>query len=308
MGIDEATAAIARRQHSLITLDQLRTLGLCVDAVDYRVRLGRLERLEPRLFRIAGAVETWEQRVLGACLSVGAPAVACRRTAAVLWDLLRLQDAPIELAVPRPRNPKWVDARVFRSTDIIAAHRTIHKGIPTTSVARTLVDLGAVVPAQFVDDAVDRALVEEMATPAELTAILDNVARQGRRGVGALRSALADFPEGVETLLEAKLVRLINRSTLPPPTLQHWVSIGGRPRYRIDVAYPEAMIAIEGDGREAHGRRQPFEDDRARQNVLEIMGWRFLRFTFRQVTLRGEWVIAQIRDMYRACLPAARRS
>ena len=297
---DFEIAKLARRQHMLVTLDQLRNLGLSEDAVRHRLEAGRLERLEPRLFRIGGSEESWRQRVLGACLSVGEHAVACRQTAAVLWELIRLDEPPVELAVPRPRSPQWVSAKIFRSTDIIGAHRTVLDGIPVTTVARTLVDLGAVASPSMVENAVDAAVVSRLTTVRELRAMLDNVARQGRRGVGALRAAIEFLEEGPESVLEAKLLRLILGSTLPRPTLQHRVNAGGRQRYRIDIAYPEVMIAIEADGRGPHSSGEAFERDRERQNTLEILGWTFLRFTWHQVTRRQEWVLSQIRDLYRA--------
>lgn len=300
MGVDHEIADLGSRQHSLITLDQLRRIGLSEDAVRHRLDTGRLERLEPRLFRLAGGTDTWEQRVHAACLSVGPDAVACRRTAAVLWGLILLPDPPIEVAVPRPRVPQWVSARVFRSTDIIRAHRTEIDGIPVTTVPRTLVDLGAVVTDRLVEDAVDRAMVRQLTTIKELQQILDNVARQGRRGVGALRRALESVDEGPESVLEMKLLRLIRVSTLPRPAVQHWVEVNGRPRYRIDIAYPEAMVAIEADGREPHSAAVAFSADRERQSALEDLGWRFLRFTWHHVTRRQEWVVTRIRDVYRS--------
>lgn len=299
MTIDQAIAEFGREQHALITLDQLWKLGLSPRAVDYRVQIGRLERLEPRLFRIAGSPESWYQRVHGACLSVGPEAVSCRRTAAVLWGLLELDDPPVEIAVPRPRHPKWVSARVFRSTDIIRAHRTKVAGIPATSIPRTLVDLGAVCSHRVVEDAVERAVVREMTTVRELHRMLDNVARQGRRGVGALRSALDGMAEGTESILEAKLLRLILRSTLPSPVVQYKVRIGERLVARLDMAYPKVMLAIEADGRDPHSTAKAFQRDRQRQNELQQLGWIVLRFTWHDVTHRPEYVITAIRDMLR---------
>ncbi|MBI2168625.1 MAG: DUF559 domain-containing protein [Actinobacteria bacterium] len=299
---DALIARVAESQHSLITLEQLRSVGLSKDQIDGRVRRGRLVRLEPRLFKVGGAVETWEQRVLGACLSAGPQAAACRRTAAVLWGLTDITAPPIEIAVPRPRSPQWVSAKVFRSTDLIAAHRMELNRIPVTNVPRTLVDLGAVAPDWMVESAVDRAVTRKLVTIRELRATLDNVARQGRRGVGPLRRVLENVHEGPESVLEMKLVRLILRSTLPRPQLQFWVEVDGSLRFRLDIAYPEAMLAIEADGREVHSRRDVFSADRERQAALEDLGWRFLRFTWHHVTQRESWVISRIRDVYRARL------
>lgn len=295
---------LAARQHALITLDQLRSVGQTKEQIRYRVETGRLQRLEPRLFRIGGAVETWEQRVLGACLSVGNGAVACRRTAAVLWELLNYSsDPPIDVAVARPRNPTWSSANVFRSTDIIAAHRTVLDGIPVTTVPRTLVDLGAVTNYTMVEDAVDRALVRQLTTLPDLHQILDNVARQGRRGVGHLRRAIEFLEEGPESVLEMKLLRIILRSSLPRPTVQHWVELGPGQRYRIDIAYPEVKLAIEADGKLAHLVGEAFDRERERQNALENADWKFLRYTWKHARYQEGYVVSSLGDrLRRLCL------
>jgi len=47
---------------------------------------------------------------------------------------------------------------------------------------------------------------------------------------------------------------------------------------------------VETDGRATHGTRQAFEGDRARSAELTIMGYRVLRFTWRQLTEQPGWV------------------
>jgi very-short-patch-repair endonuclease len=48
---------------------------------------------------------------------------------------------------------------------------------------------------------------------------------------------------------------------------------------RVDLAYPDLLIGIEYDGWDSHRVRSAFDDDRARQNPLEILGWLILRYT-----------------------------
>lgn len=99
--------------------------------------------------------------------------------------------------------------------------------------------------------------------------------------------------ELAESDLETLLCVLIERAGLPAPVLQHRVVVGGR-RFRIDVAYPEQRVAIEGDGFEFHTDHDVFELDRVRQNALVLEGWRVLRFTWRHVCCEQQWVAQQI--------------
>jgi very-short-patch-repair endonuclease len=71
------------------------------------------------------------------------------------------------------------------------------------------------------------------------------------------------------------------------------VRLRGRIAY-IDVAFPEQKVAVEVDGRTAHGPwSDRFDDDRERQNALVAAGWRVLRFTWTHLQDPG-YVRAQI--------------
>lgn len=60
-------------------------------------------------------------------------------------------------------------------------------------------------------------------------------------------------------------------------------AVPGR-KYRVDIAVPESMLAIEVDGWEWHGKHKgDFQRDRERQNLLTIHGWRILRFTAKDI-------------------------
>jgi very-short-patch-repair endonuclease len=66
----------------------------------------------------------------------------------------------------------------------------------------------------------------------------------------------------------------------------------GKPAF-VDLAYPDARVAIEVDGWDAHGRRNAFDADRARANDLTLLGWRVLRFTSR---MSDASILRTIRD------------
>lgn len=54
-------------------------------------------------------------------------------------------------------------------------------------------------------------------------------------------------------------------------------------RYRVDFAIPDAKIAVELDGYEYHNDKDTFTKDRKRQRDLEMLGWRFIRFSGSEV-------------------------
>jgi len=166
------------------------------------------------------------------------------------------------------------------------------KGIPVTSPARMLIDLGAVAPAATVELTLDRAEAARIVTIRDVEWQLADLARPGRRGSGALRAVLdrrallETPPDGV---LEPRFARLVRIAGLPAPVFQHRVG-----RFRVDFAYPELMIAIEVDGFGPHSGARAFQSDRERQNMLVGLGWIVLRFTWADVVKRPDHVARTI--------------
>ena len=66
--------------------------------------------------------------------------------------------------------------------------------------------------------------------------------------------------------------------------------------YEVDFLWREASVIVETDGFRHHGNRAAFESDRARDARLQSLGYRVLRFTYRQVTRGAEvWWLESIR-------------
>ena len=91
------------------------------------------------------------------------------------------------------------------------------------------------------------------------------------------------------------MLEIIRVSGLPEPVLQHrpeWLKhVNGR----VDLAYPDSRLVIEGDSREWHGDEYTFQADRVRDNIAQLAGWRILRFTWYDITQRPDYVITSIR-------------
>ena len=66
---------------------------------------------------------------------------------------------------------------------------------------------------------------------------------------------------------------------------------------RVDFAWPEARLIVEVDGFAFHADRASYRRDRERDNELERLGWRVLRFTWEDVNGRPEYVVALVDAM-----------
>ncbi|MEO8694692.1 MAG: DUF559 domain-containing protein [Acidimicrobiales bacterium] len=166
----------------------------------------------------------------------------------------------------------------------------------TTNAARTLIDVGAVVPRTVLESALERALHEGLTTFDRLVRRFFQLARSGRPGIGPLRPLLVERDPRLapaESDLETLLFRILREGGVPEPVRQFDVRVGDA-TYRLDVAYPTLKIFIEGDGFGTHSTRSSFETDRDRQNLLVIEGWLPLRFTWRVLCHNPRRVVAQV--------------
>lgn len=275
---------LAARQHGLLERSQL---GLTDGTIAPWVKAGRLIRVHPGVYRVAGAPVTREQRLLAAVLAAGRGSAVSHRSAAHEWGLAEFPDI-VEIVTPRAQWPRLRNVRVHRSTDLRPDHVTVRRGLPTTKPLRTLVDLGQSAP-WSVSDALELGLANRLFSIRAADAVLDDLGRKGRTGVGVFRRVMdaraleRGIPDG---LLEPRMARLLRSRGVPTPAFQHWIT----PDIRVDFAYPDQRIAIEVDGFGTRRTPKDLDESNERQNVLVVLGWTILRFTWKQVIRQPEIV------------------
>ena len=294
--VDDLIAALAWPQYGVVTRRQLVDLGLSEDAIDYRVAVGRLRVLYPGVYAVGHDRLLPEGRWLAAVYSGGQDAVLSHRSAARLWGLLP-HEGVIEVTTPRGRR-KRRDLHYIRSS-VGTFDRTVHRGIPVTTVARTLFDLGAV-DASRVPKALEQADVLELLDVRELQRLVD--AHPRRPGTSAIRAALASAPAwgGItRSELEARFRMLLEEAGLPLPVLNCRLELG-EVCIEADAVWHEARLIVELDGYAVHRTKAAFERDRARDRAAVAAGWRVIRITWRQLATDPRGVL---RDLRRALSP-----
>ena len=102
----------------------------------------------------------------------------------------------------------------------------------------------------------------------------------------------------------AHLLTRLRQLDLPEPEPE-WRFHGSR-RWRLDLAWPAQMVAVEIHGglyvQGRHNRAKGFELDRAKMNAAALAGWLVLEYSTGQI-LRDEWV----EDLRAALRPTDRR-
>jgi hypothetical protein len=300
-GTEARIASFAERQHGLISKQQALEAGLDRHRIQHRLTIGRWVVMHENVYKVAGVPDSPRQRILAAVLAVGPLTAASHRSAAELHGLWTPKPAVVEITTTRDRSPEVGDAAVHRLADLHERSVTAVDGIPCTTVARTLVDLGAVLPEKSVAKVFDRAHGRNLVTVSTVKTTLDAVARRGRRGAGVIRRVLEPQLgcEPVAGVFEARMVRLLAAQGLPPAVPEYEVWHEGAFVARVDFAYPELRLAVEVDGYAAHSSIDAFRRDRTRQNALVTAGWTVLRFTWTEVDDDSPRVGSTIRDAHR---------
>lgn len=295
--VDAGILELATKQFGVIRRNDALDAGLSNRQVRGRLDGGLWSAHSKDVFLVAGMPATAEQALLAAAWAVagwGSHTSAGWRHG--------LQEKPPELPHVSTRFDQCRELHgeqmvIHRPSVLGPADRTIRRGIPVTTVERTLLDLGAVLEVDDVRTCLERALRLRLTHIDRLVARFLRLGGQGRAGSAAARAVLREVDQDMAVLesdLESLLLRVLMDAGLPLPDLQYSVRVGDH-RYRLDMAYPDLKIAIEADGFAVHGERSAFENDRRRQNDLVLAGWQVLRFTWRQICREPEQVVAAIR-------------
>jgi very-short-patch-repair endonuclease len=290
---DRRIAALAKRQHGVVSRDQLLELGLGRRAIAGRLDRGQLHEVFRGAYVVGAPRISRSGRWMAAVLVVGDGAMLSHHSAAQLWRLL-------------PPAPGWVDVSCF-SAQVkrrgIVGHRarfsedewSIEDGIPVTSPFRTIFDLAAVVSLRELERAWHEAEVRELRDRVSLPMLLERY--PGRRGVRNLRTLL-ESPEPVgwtRNDFEEAFLALIDAHGLPRPRMNADLALRGR-FFEIDALWEGQRVAVELDSRGVHGTKKKFESDRQRDRILVAEGWRTIRVTWRQLQKEPEEIAADLRS------------
>lgn len=285
-----AIRGIARKQHGIVTTRQLVACGLTRAAISKRVRAGRLYRIHQGVYSVGHDGLSQEARWMAGVLACGPGAVLSHGSAAVHWELLRPLEGPVDVSIPtQAGRARRRGIRLHRYTSLaqatlstnglqsrLAPLVTVRRGIPVTTVARTLEDL-------------------------RRSELRPSLVRRAIRQAEFLRLPMG----GIETDrtrsdLERDFLRLCRRYRLPLPEVNVPIE-----RMTVDFLWRSAMLVVETDSYVTHGGTIAFEDDRTRDLGLRRLGYSVHRFSERQLELEPAAIAEDVARML-GTLPSSR--
>jgi predicted transcriptional regulator of viral defense system len=271
---DEALAELAGRQHGVVSVAQLRELGFSKYSVRRRVERKRLLPLHPGVYAVGHLGLTVDSRRMAAVLACGRGALLSHRAAGALQALLP-SSPRFDVTVPGGGRAR-AGIVVHRSRCIDQEDRAAVRGIPVTSVARTIVDLAEVLDHERLANAVKEAEIRRVFDLGAIERVLARVAgRAGRHRLAQVLAAYRPDPHFTRSGAERRFVELCERHGLPAPAMNTWVAA-----HEVDAYWADVRVVVELDGLEAHGTRAAFQQDRARDRALAAAGVGVVRVTW----------------------------
>jgi very-short-patch-repair endonuclease len=274
-----AAGEFAASRHGALSRRQAASFGLSPQVIRRMIRDQHLIEPAPGVLVIAGAPATWRQRLKVATLCSNEAGVAAFRAGAALQGMDRYPEGPVELMLESPRKLRLANVEVhvgpLDPCDVIEID-----GIPCTTAARTLCDLGSVDTIGRVRFAFEWAWRNGISLD-ELQSTVDRLHRPGQHGSKVLQELLVEArlngrptESALEVRLEAILADiegLVRQFTVTDPA-------GGFVA-RVDFAVPACQLAIEAHSRQFHFGPTAERRDRERDARLRASGWTVLYVT-----------------------------
>jgi hypothetical protein len=269
--------SLSRRQHGVVTRAQLLALGFGDNAIRHRVKRGRLHRVAPGIYSVGRRDLTGEGRWMAAVLACGEDAMLSHSSAGALWGIAAERGARIDVSIRGPRRCTRPGLGVRTRPSLNPRHVTRRKGIPVTTVVRTLVDLATELAPRHLERAVNDADKLDLVDPEALRVALDD--HTGEPGVKPLRVLLdRDTFRLSDRELEVLFRPIAAAAGLPTPQTKIFVN-----GFEVDFFWPELGLVVETDGFRYHRTPSTQSRDALRDQTHTASGLTPLRFSHRQV-------------------------
>jgi very-short-patch-repair endonuclease len=286
--VEQELDLLASQSHGVVSRAQLLHAGVTAAEIKGRLHSGALLREYRGVYRVGHRAPSLEARYVAAVRACGSGALLSGRAAGHLLGVLRGAAPAPEVLTPRERRIDGVKTRRCRRVD--PRDVAVSRGIPVTTVPRTLVDLAAVLSLDELARACHEAGVLHGVTPAQVEEVLDRWPRS--RGAAKLREILRGEIRVTLSRLERRFLARLEDEGLPLPQTNR--PAGGR---RVDCRWPAQRLTVELDGYRYHRSRHAWELDRRREREARARGDEFRRYTHDDVVEDPRYMLEELRQL-----------
>jgi very-short-patch-repair endonuclease len=282
-------ARIAEGDYGVATRHELLAAGISDREIGWRLRTGALIEEYPGTYRVGHRAPSTEATYMAAVKATGDGALLAGLAGAYHWRIIKGPPPPPQvISLTERRVPGIITHRARRQPGADAA---VHRGIPVTSVARTLVDLAGVLGTNALAEACHEAGVKWNATPADVEAVLKR--RPTSKGARKLRRILHGEFRVALSRLERGFLKHVRAAKLPLP-------VTNKPKgsYRVDCRWPEHELTVELDSYRFHNSRRSWEKDRHREREARARGDDFRRYTWDDVFVHPALMMRELKAFF----------
>lgn len=168
----------------MITRRQLHGLGFTDEAIDHRIRTGRLHPAYRGVYAVGRPELTRYGRWMAATLACGTSGALSHGSAAALWGI-GSERGGVEISVPHGTFRRQPGIRLHRRAHL---ETTTHHRIPVTTPTATIIDLASYLPRNETEHAINEATDRKLTDPDLLRAAVHDA--PPAPGVAKLRKTL----------------------------------------------------------------------------------------------------------------------
>jgi hypothetical protein len=290
--VEQVLARMAGAAHGVVARAELLAAGVTDAQIEHRLGTGALLREHRGVYRVGHRAPSLEARYLAAVMACGEGAVLSGRAAGHLLYLLKGAAPPPEVTAPRQKRMPGIKTR--RTSRLDPKDSTTWRGIPITTVPRTLTDLAAYLPTDDLARACHEAGIRHRTTPAMVEAVLAR--RPNSPGATKLRYILRGDIHVTLSKLEDRFLDHLRTAGLELPETNR--PAGGR---RVDCRWPKHRLTVELDSYRYHHSRHAWEQDRRREREARARGDEFRNYTYGDVFEHPQLMLSELRVL----LPAS---
>jgi len=300
--LDRRVEELATTQLGVFSPRQVFLLGHgTANSVRTRVRSGRWVRDRHGTLRLLGTPDDERTNLMSFVVASGLRAVVSHRSAARLHGLPGFQYEPAEFTLPRGVDVGRRAGVRLHHTNVLPPEQVVRiDRVPTTSIARTLLDLTAVVPLGRAARAMDTALARRRVTYWQLVRLLAAVRARGRRRTRTFRLLLEErgpHHRPPESVLEQRFDLLAARLGLAGWERQ--VDVGDHETWigRVDFLHRRGRVILEVDGNATHSSFMDSLADAERDRRCAAAGFLVVRLGWSEVVHDGDASVRMLRSV-----------